>query len=937
MTALKTAINKSGKTILFIAVFMFTVSQAKGQEGNMNLQFTHILFNDLVDTLENLAPVKIYYSDNWVDSLYLTIDSEGSPYNEMFEKILRKEGLNFIVTDDNRIILSGEYVIKTTYRKEFLDHLKNRLSKADSSEYAIPVQEPANSSISDEYRVFRIGKQSGIKEGEDVTLSGNVFDTSEGEFLPGAVVYVRELKLGSITNNAGYYSVTMPPGEYTIEYRTMGMKTTWRHVIIYSSGSLDVNLEKSITQLNEVSVYANRENNVKNVRIGIEKINSKMLKQIPMGLGEVDLIKSSMLLPGVQSAGEASSGFNVRGGSIDQNLILLDYAPIINTSHFFGFFSALNSDLISDVTLYKSGMPAKYGGRVSSVMEIVPLTGNTEKIKISGGISPVTGRLLVEGPLIKNKSSFAIGTRTTYSDWLLEFLNDKQLQKSSAGFYDIQGLLSSNLNDKNNISVSGYLSNDRFDYYQESDIKYRNEAATLKWKHTFNQRLSVLSSAIFSNYYYNLNDNSDSTSFSSLRYRLSQKILRSDFLYFPGNGHKIESGIDAIYYTLLPGVREPFGEYSLVPSQKVQDERALQSSIYISDEFEISPVLSVSGGIRANFFSLFGPGTVFLYEDGAPKSSESITDSIKYSKGEIIKSYPTVDFRFSSRLIIAPDFSFKVGLQRVYQYLHMISNTTSMSPTDIWKLSDNYFRPQRGDQVSLGLYNNIGRKGIEASVEGYYKKLSNIIDYKGGADLLMNNTLETDILIGKGKAYGVEFMVNKKAGMITGWISYTYSRTLWKVDGQTETEKLNGGEYFPANFDKPHDLKLVTNSRLARRLNFTTNFAYSTGRPITYPVAFFKFNNTTRIYYSNRNEYRIPDYIRLDLSMTVNGNLRKRKLNHSSLTATVFNVLGRKNPYSIFFKNEGGEIKGYRMTIFAQPFFMVTYNFRIMGNAKDDF
>jgi hypothetical protein len=694
---------------------------------------------------------------------------------------------------------------------------------------------------------------------------------------------------------------------------------------------------KDFRQLDEVSVYANRESNVKNVRIGIEKIDRKMLRQIPMGFGEVDLIKSSLLLPGVQAVGEASGGFNVRGGSTDQNLVLLDHAPVINTSHFFGFFSALNSDLITDVTLYKSGMPAKYGGRISSVMEIVPITGNAEKVKVSGGISPVTGRLLVEGPLQRNKSTFVIGARSTYSDWLLGLLDDKKLQHSSAGFYDLQGSLNFNIDEKNSLSLSGYFSNDNFNYYLEDDINYGNLAATLKWKHTFSPRLSLQSYAIISNYTYNLNDNRDSTTYSSLYYKLNQKILRSDFLYFPADRHKVEFGIDATYYSLLPGVREPYGDYSLIASKRIEDEQAMEPSLYISDEFDVTPLFSVSGGIRGTMFTSFGPKTELQYDENSSRTTESVKDTIKYGKGKIYEYYPGLEFRLSSRLIILNDFSLKLGVQRVYQYLHMISNTTSMSPTDIWKLSDSYIRPQRGDQLAMGLYHNIGRKGIDISVETYYKRLSDIIDYKGGAELLMNENLETDIISGKGKAYGTELMVNKKSGIFTGWIGYTYSRTLWKFDSQFESDKLNGGRYFPANFDKPHDFKFVLNSRLARRVNITSNFAYSTGRPITYPVAFYKFNNTSRIYYSNRNQFRIPDYMRLDLSMTVNGNLRKKKLNHSSLTATVYNVFGRKNPYSIYFNNEEGEIKGYQMTIFARPFFMITYNFRISGNAKEDF
>jgi hypothetical protein len=654
-------------------------------------------------------------------------------------------------------------------------------------------------------------------------------------------------------------------------------------------------------------------------------------------MGEVDLFKSSLLLPGVQSVGEASSGYNIRGGSADQNLILLNSAPIINPSHFFGFFSAFNSDMIEDVTLYKSGIPAKYGGRVSSVMDIVLKEGSKEKFNVSGGISPLTGRLMIEGPVIKKKASFILSSRTTYSDWILRQLKNIQLQKSSASFYDIQGLLTYDINNKNSVSLSGYLSNDNFDYYKESAINYRNLSSTLKWRHTFSSKLSSQFSAILSNYDYQDNSKQDSTSYYSLIYKLNQQILRADFTYRPGDRHKVEFGLDATNYYLLPGDQKPVGDYSEILPKKLESERALEPAIYISDEFDISPRLLISGGLRFTMFTAFGPRTQYMYNANAPRTLENITDTVSYKKGEILQLYPGLEFRFSSRFVLTPDLSVKAGIQRNYQYLHMISNTTSMTPTDIWKLSDNYIRPQRGDQFSLGLYRNFSSKAIETSVEAYYKNIKNILDYKGGAELLMNDHLETDIINGTGKAYGVEFMIKKQAGMLTGWISYTYSRVLLKVNGKFEEEKVNSGNYFPANFDKPHDLKLVANAKLFRRFNFTTNFVYNTGRPITYPVAYYNFLNINRVFYSERNEFRIPDYLRLDLAATLNGNLKAKKLNHSSLTFTVYNVLGRKNPYSIFFKVEDGVVKGYQMSIFGQPIVMVTYNFRILGNASTDF
>jgi len=582
-------------------------------------------------------------------------------------------------------------------------------------------------------------------------------------------------------------------------------------------------------------------------------------------------------------------------------------------------------------------MPARYGGRLSSVMDITSATGDKKKVKVSGGVSPVTGRIMVEGPVHKGKSSFLLGARTTYSDWLLGMLDNSQLNKSKASFYDIQGVFTSEINDKNSVSLSGYFSNDKFNYYRECAFNYGNLASTLKWVHSFNSKLSVQTLAILSNYRYEMTTIQDSTLYSTMSYNLNQKILRSDFTYIPADNHKVEFGVDATYFSLMPGNRVPFGDYSAVDKKKLEIEKAVEPSLYISDEIQVTPLLSISAGLRGTLYTSFGPKTVFTYYDGMTRAPESMMDTISYRKGEIINVYPGLDFRFSSRLILTQDLSLKLGVQRVFQYIHMISNTTSISPTDIWKLSDTYIKPERSDQVSLGLYHTSGRNAISTSLEGYYKRLDNILDYKGGATLLMNEHLETDIINGTGKAYGVEFMIRKQSGDLTGWISYTYSRIMLKIDGEYESEIVNNGDYFPASYDKPHDLKMVANARLSRRFNITSNLVYNTGRPITFPVAFYQFNNSTQVYYSKRNEYRVPDYLRLDMAATLNGNLKAKKLNHSSFTLTVYNVLGRQNPYSIFFRNEDGEVKGYQMTIINRPLVMLSYNFRILGNATGDF
>lgn len=924
------------KKFLYTLFFAVIVIKAGAQDNKLSLQFQHILFKDLADTIEKSIPLKIYYSNKWVDSLHLNVAAENESLNTFLNKTIGEHGLSFIITDDNKIILTKGYKIKTNFRKEYLEYLEKNMTRPDTLKYTQALTKSEDNLFNDEFKVFKIGNPSGQTNEGKVILQGNITHPTTGEPIPGVVIYVGKLKIGAVTNNTGYYSLELPRGQYQMEFRMVGMRQTVRNIIIYSDGFLNVQMIENTNQLNEVVVSANRENIVRNVRMGIEKINVKMLKQIPMGMGEVDLFKSSLLLPGVQSVGEASSGYNIRGGSADQNLILLNGAPIINSSHFFGFFSAFNSDMIEDVTLYKSGIPAKYGGRVSSVMDIELKEGSKNKFNVSGGISPLTGRLMIEGPVVKNKASFIVSSRTTYSDWILRQLKNIQLKKSSASFYDIQGLVTVDLNEKNSMSLSGYISNDNFDYYKESTISYQNLASTFRWRHTFSPIFSSQFSAIISNYEYQDNSTQDSTTFYSLTYNLKQQILRADFTYRPFDKHKFDFGLDATNYSLQPGIQNPVGAYSTIISKKIESEKAIEPSLYFSDEFEANSRLLISGGLRFTLFSTFGPRSQFIYNTG-PRTLDNIVDTIYFRNGRILKTYPGFEFRFSGRFVITPDLSLKAGIQRNYQYINMISNTTSMTPTDIWKLSDNYIKPQRGDQFSLGLYKNINNKSLETSMEVYYKILNNILDYKGGAELLMNDHLETDIINGTGKAYGIELMVKKQLGMLTGWVSYTYSRVLLKVNGKFEEEKVNGGNYFPANYDKPNDLKVVANAKLFRRFNFTTNLVYNTGRPITYPVAYYNFLNINRVFYSERNEFRIPDYLRVDFAATLNGNLKAKKLNHSSFTFTVYNALARKNPYSIFFKVEDGAVKGYQMSIFGQPIFMLTYNFRILGNASTDF
>lgn len=923
--------------VLFIIVFSFVFS-SQGQE-KLTFKFSSAKLEEVISKMEDISKYKFYYDEAWAKDIAISVDVVQSDLETALTSTFGAVGILFVILDDNKIILTKGFSIQTDFSERYRDFLsKKKASQIDTIKYRLPTnKEEVEQHISAEFQEYKIGTVSGKTDGKQPRLSGYIKNQETGEPLVGAVVYNERTEKGTFTNAYGYYTFNLPKGEHRLTIQSMGMKNTIRNIQMISDGKLDVELKSATTALKEVVVTEKRSDMVRNLRMGIEKLTMKDIKQMPMGFGEPDIIKSTLLLPGVQSVGEAASGFNVRGGSVDQNLILLNDVPIMNTSHFFGFFSGFNSDVINDVTLYKSAIPARFGGRSSSVMDISMKDGNKRNTKLKGGISPVFGRMTFETPIIKDKCSIILGGRSTYSDWVLRLLDDTNIENSKANFYDIQGKITYDINNKNSVYISAYKSYDEFDYYSEDAYDYSTLAATLKWKHVFSQKLFSTFSLGLSNYNYALTSRTDSSSMNEMRYKVNQNIFNTNFSYHPENDHKIDFGLNSTYYNMEPGLRTPVGELSLFAEKELEHEQALETSVYVSDEFDVGGRLSLSAGLRYTFYTFLGPNTENVYQEGQSKSIESIIGVKEYGEREIIKLYALPSFRLSANFKTGQNSSIKFGYDRMNQFIHMISNTAAMSPTDTWKLSDGYLEPQKSNQLSFGYYKNLRYNTIEFSVEAYYKFLKNVLDYKGGAQLLMNDHLETDFLNGKGKAYGVEFMLKRKAGKLTGWINYTYSRILHQLSSEFAEDEVNDGEFFPSNYDKPHELKLASNFKVSRRLNMSMNFNYGTGRPYTAPVAYFKFHDAYRVEYSNRNTFRMDDYIRLDFAATVNGNLIKKKMNHSSLTFAIYNVLGRSNPYSIYFRSDGDGVSGYKMSIFDQPIFTLTYNFNIMGNAKDDF
>ncbi|MEM7369668.1 MAG: TonB-dependent receptor [Bacteroidota bacterium] len=899
-------------------------------------------FQIFIEQLEQKYPLRFYYAQTWIDSLTVVQVENPMPLTKILLATFESTELSYYQDELGRIFITRDFPIVIAIETSppgpagspSADQGRQQQSFVpDIAPPLVPSQtESPGRKAAKEKQDQDVVKEIGEKSDESRTrgtIVGYVKDEATGEPLIAASIFVAKLSVGVTTDQYGYYSLTLPKGPHTLGFRSYGKEEKTQDILLVGDGVLDIELEPTIIQLDEVVIESERDANIESTQMGLAKLDIQTMKQMPSFMGEIDVIKSTLLLPGVQSVGEGTSGFNVRGGSVDQNLILINQAPIFNSSHLFGFFSVFNPDVIKNFDLYKSGIPAKYGGRISSVLDIAMKDGNKRELVGSGGISPVTARLTLEGPIRKNRSSFILGGRSSYSDWILKRLPSAELRNSKAGFSDLNGKINLELSDKDRLDVSVYASRDQFVLNGDTTYRYHNLNGSVNWKHLFNNKLYAVSSAIASQYRYRIESSAQAETAYRLTYGIRYQELKSDITYIPQPNHQIRFGASSILYQLNPGERLPNHSESLVMPTALQEEQALESGIYLSDEWTVGPRLKLYGGLRYSLYLFLGPHSINQYRDDLPRIADNITGSIPYEAGRIVKPYGGPEIRFSARLALGTRSSLKLSYNRLRQYLHMLSNTTSISPSDSWKLSDPYIRPQIGDQLSVGFYQNFRQNSIETSIEVYVKRIKDMLEFKNGAQLLLNPHVETDIVNGLGRAYGAEFLIKKERGKLNGWISYTYSRVFSQVNGQFPDEIINGGEPFPANVDKPHDFSFVGNYKFSRRFSMSSNIAYSTGRPITYPVSQFVFGNTTRLDYSLRNQYRIPDYFRWDFSLNIEGNHKIKKFAHTSWSLSVFNVLGRKNVYSIYFVSEPTGVQGYKLSVFGRPIMTLTFNFRI--------
>ena len=767
------------------------------------------------------------------------------------------------------------------------------------------------------------------------SISGTIKDQSSGETLFGASVFILDSSIGTTTNEYGFYSITAPEGNYTLVVSYMGFDDIRKEIVLSSDQNLNIELAESSNQLNEIVLKTedSEDINLRKPQMSVSKLNVGTIRQMPAVLGEVDIIKSIQLLPGVTNNGEGSSGFNVRGGSVDQNLVLLDETIIYNTSHLLGFFSIFNSDAIKDIKLYKGNIPAKFGGRASSVLDVRQKDGNSKKFMMTGGIGTVSSRLAIEGPIVKDRSSFLVAGRGSYAHLFLKF--DEDLKDNSAYFYDLNLKTNFEINENNQLFLSGYFGRDVFKFNENFNSSYGNSSGNLRWNHVFNDKIFSNLSFNFSKYDYQLEINAFEFDWIS---QIDNYNLKYALSYYINNDITLDFGVNGIHYLFNPGIISPTTETSGINYLKLDQKTAVEGGIYAGVEHRISPKLSLQYGLRYSNFARLGGQAIVNYENDQPVVYNEILEiyergtpvgSTDYEKGEVINSFGNLEPRLAFAYQLNESSSVKAGYSRVAQYIHLISNTTSVTPLDVWAPSGPYIEPQLSNQYAVGYLRKFRENNYSIEIEAYYKDIENRIDYIDGSDLIGNNTIETEILNGESKAYGLEFLLRKTKGSFTGWLAYTLAKSEQRTPGgNAGGPGINDGNWYYTPYDRTHDLSFTGTYRLNDKWRFSANIIYQTGRPVTYPDGQYEYEGLSIASYSDRNSNRLPAYHRIDVSaILVPGKPNKKW--KGEWVFGIYNIYNRRNAASISFSQnrETGLNEATRTAIFGiVP--SVTYNFK---------
>lgn len=876
------------------------------QEKLITGKFQKTNLEQFFKTIEQEYQIRFYYKPEWLKSYVVNQEFKDMPLVQVLNRLFDRQPLTFKFFQNNAVVI-------------FPKGSDGRLTGKSNEPQVIVIGDPLNE-----------GRYTSAK------IKGRILDGKNSEPLAGAVIFHPQTGIGTSTNASGNFDLELPSGEHTLQISFMGYEALTQKIKLIENGSLEMELFEETHNLEEVTVTGDVK--ASKAQMSMIKVNSRVLKELPVMMGEADIIKSVVMMPGVQSVGEMSSGFNVRGGNTDQNLVLMDGAPVFNTSHLFGFFSMINPDAVQDVTLFKGGIPASYGERVSSIMDVKLKDGNSENLKFYGGIGLINSRFTLEGPFVKKKkSTFLIGGRTTYSDWIMRQTKNAQFMSSVAHFYDINGTANLVLGENNNLKLMGYASNDAFNLNSNSLYTYGNIIGSANWKVNFTKKLISNLNLSYSKYKYELEQRDASVPeddyrlFTGLQYGSMKYILS----WLPNDKHRVNGGFQTIGYKIEPGEIKPAGNPTNVISEKVANEQSIELGAFIDDDIDLSQSVALNVGLRYARFMSMGPTTVLNYTPNQTINSGSVIDSTTYGAGKVAKMYHGIEPRLSMKFNLRDNGSVRFSYQRIHQFMNQVSNTSVISPADFWKSSDAHIEPLISDQYAFGIFRNPKKGLFETSFEAYYKNLQNLMEYKNGAVLVMNHHVEADIIKANGYSYGFEFFVKKNAGRLNGWVSYTYSRTMRKTNSLFADEVINSRKYYPSVYDKPHDLSTVMNYQISRRWRFSGNFVLSSGRPVTLPELKYTFDNRQVVYYSDRNKYRMPPYHRMDVSITLDENLRKKRMWKGSWTFSIYNLYGRKNPYSIFYRKDPSIQSSdknyysiYKLSVIGVPVPSITYNFK---------
>ncbi len=894
---------KKAPFLFFVFSILIVTQISIGYSQDLSSQ---IAAQDIFDEFEKRDSVSFVYKDIWfVD---MTFDSSILNLNlkVAIKEILKNTDLTSLYIDDLVVIVPSE-----------------GSSEAD---------------VLQDGDAFIIGNPHELGKYSKVKVDGYVFDGATREPLIGAIVYKEETGQGVSTDLEGRYSLSLSTGATKLKISYLGYEDTYANLRVYSPGNVDFDIFERSLQLEGATVTAFRKDaNIRNTQMSTIKFDPITLKEIPGALGERDIIKSFTLLPGIQSMGEFGTGFNVRGGDSDQNLILLEDMPIFNSSHLFGLVSIVNPDMVTGVTLIKAGMPAKYGERASSIVDIRKRGGNPDETKFRSGLGLLYSRMHLETPLFRKNAFLSLGGRSSYSNWLLSKIPDKDLMNSSANFYDLSGVFSLNIGSKHSLSIFGYQSQDDFLMSGETDHTYISQIGSVRLNSSLTSSITsklTLGISRYSNLVEQPTEVSPRSAFA-MRNSVDYGTVKWNFNIDPNEGNSYSIGLQAVTYNINPGDIEPIGEESYIVGLDLDEEKAIETAAYASGSFELTPMLNAEIGLRRVLFNLVGPAKVYEYNETLPRLPQNITDTTFFNRNwEPVWSDFGIEPRVGLRLLLNDNNSLKLSYNRNHQYVGLLSNTAVMSPTDVWRLSNEHTGALNAHQVAFGYYKLLPDLDIEFNVESYFKHLRNIVEYRDGASILMNPHVETELVSAKGHGYGVEFYLTRKEGDFTGWISYTWSRSFRKTTEEHEIMQVNGNDYFPSSFDKPHSLIVNSTYRMTRRWRINATFTYNTGRPITLPEQVFNYQGHQPVQYSDRNKYRLPDYHRLDLSISLDENLKLNAKWKGSWTLSILNVYGRKNAYSVFYKkdkpteeNNFREYSLYKLYIIGRPLPTLTYNF----------